>query len=135
MSLNIPPKAVMLQHNADAGAHAALERRTLSITNNTDTQIAVTLETNRIYSYTQPAVSLAIDTAQDFLYGGLNFITGEVATVFTTPQTWIFNGDDCTWDNIFVPAVNAYYRLALEKLGDAILCDVQKYRVEIPTHE
>lgn len=132
MSLNIPPKAAMLQHNADAGAHAALERRTLYSTNNTDTQIAVTLETNRIYSYSQPVESLTLDVAGDFLYAGLNFITGTVAPVLNTPQSWIFNGDDCTFDNIFIPTVRAYYRLALEKLGDTILCDVHKYRVDPP---
>ncbi len=132
MSLSIPPKAVLLQHNYDPNAHAALERKTVYETNSTDTIVNVTLDTNTLYTFTTALSSLAINATAAFQYGGINFFTGGSAPVFSAPATWLFNGDDCTYDNIFIPTFNAYYRLGVEKVGDTVLCDVHKYLTLTP---
>ena len=127
MSLTIPPKAVTLQHNADPNAHEILERKTSSITDTVSTTVNVTLSSNTIYTFTKQLTSLTLSTASGFTYAGINFIAGNIATTFSTPNTWIFNGDDCTPQRVFIPTPNSCYRLAIEALGDRFVCDVQKY--------
>ena len=125
--LSIPPKAVTLQHNADPSAHETLERRTAHVANNAETTVSLTLSPNTIYTYTLPISSISLTVGAGFTYAGVNFFCGSTAAVFTSPVTWIFNGDDCTPANIFIPMPNSRYRFAVEAVGEDILCDVQKY--------
>ncbi|MDO4549656.1 MAG: hypothetical protein Q4C96_00215 [Planctomycetia bacterium] len=129
MTLSIPPQAIILKHNLDQDAHENLERKTQYASDSTSSTVTVTLTDNSIQNYETALESLTISISGDFNYGGLNFISGNNPTVLSSPDSWIFNGDDCTPERIFIPTANSCYRLAVEKTGQTVFCDVQKSHV------
>lgn len=121
-----PPEWIIEQHNADPLAHENLARTTVCVSNTTDTTVNVTFYDNTLYTFTQPLTSLTLNADSGLWIAGLNFKTGGTATTFTTPGTWVFNGDDCTSQKAFIPKTNAVYRVGVESVNNKIYCDVQR---------